>query len=329
MDLTKAIIYVLVIIGSYVFATQLTGFRLRKASEDAIEALFTRTASYAVRMERKNQQKFNLLSEEKKLKSFSYQYYSFVNELMLDIGWRKFGVSPEVFTVANVVLSLLIGMILLIVVKSLLVVVYMCVVIFILNIAIIFSISRIGARKRLRKLIAAENLICGNISRGIEEAVRLNMDLFDPEVRPAFALFLDRWTMQNYSLQKALALLSKDLGHHSVPLLRRVLIFEEEHRPGQEDMFRFIMSCNIREEERNAVRDRCFRDMNINFALCAGIVLMFAFMCIGTFPAVVEVYKTAGGKFVLALLFSTLALAFVAVQAMQSKRFVFKPKKLR
>lgn len=329
IDIAKFLICVLVTVASYIFATQLTGLRVKKMLDDTTEMLFARTMVYASKRERRKLQEFDLLSEEKKRKSLSYRYFSLINELLLDIGWRKSGMTPEAFTAFNTLFSVFMGVILMVVVQNLFVVVYLSVIIFVMNIALMFSFSRYGARRRVRRLIAAENLICGNISRGFEEAVRLNMALFDAEIRPAFANFLDRWTLQNYSLQRALALLNQELGDHSTALLRRVLIYEEERRPGQEDMFRFIMACNIREEERNAVRDLHFAEMNKNFIVCAAILIGFVAMCIGTFPEVLLLYLTPVGKMILAIFVSLIMLTFVFVQAMQSKRFTFRPSKLR
>lgn len=329
MDPTvKNLLLIICTISSYFLASAITGVKISTLLSKLTEVLFSQVAKSASKMSLRNKQEFSLLSEDKRKKSKKYRYFLFMNELVLDLGWKKFGITAEMFSILDFMFSLALSVILYLFIDSFFVCLYLLIIVYVLVIAILFSVSRTGYRMRIRKLIAAENLICGNIIRGVEEAIKLNLDLFDESLRPTFAAFLDRWLLQNYSLPKAMALLNSDLGSHSSALCKRMLLFEEVHRPGMEDMFRFIMQSNIREEERAAIRDYRYSQMNFNYYMCAGILVVFLIMCIISMPEVLMAYTTSWGKMILAIFISMLAMGYVYVQYLQSKAFVYLPEKL-
>lgn len=321
---------VLIVVGcaAYTFASNLTGFKIKDVLVDSIQTALTQGIKYSIRKEKANRAKFDLMDEKRKAKSKKYRYYHFLNELLLDIGWRKRGVTAEAFTLANATVSLAAALMLLTVISFIPLLIYVAVVIFLVNIAIMFAVSRYGARQRIRKLINAENLICGNISRKTVDAIQMNMDLFDKDLRPAFTNFIDRFTLQNISLERCLAMLNAELGEHSTPLCARLLIYETIARPGMEDLFQFVMENNIREETRAAKRDVVFGEINALFFQCTLILLLFLTMCLLGMPEVLAAYQTNVGRMVLAVFFSLIAIAFVYLQSLQSKGFKFKPKSL-
>lgn len=328
IDIREILVFLVVGVSAYFLASAITGFKFSDTIRDTSIFVLESSANFAAKKQSENTAEFGLLSAKKKQNSKRYKYHKFIDELMLDSGWRSKGITAEIFTIFNLLVSVALAAIMYPIMGNLFLVALLCLVFFVLDIAIIFSISRYGARQRIRKLIAAENLICGNISMGVEDAVAQNMDLFDSSIRPVFQTFIDRITLQGFSLARGLAMLSEELGDHSDPLCKRLYIYETDKKPGSENMFRFIMLSNIREEERAAERDFYFGEMNVNFFVCSGILIVFLLGCIGSMPAVVTVYASMFGKFILVLFFCLLAGCFIFIQIMQSKRFVYLPEKL-
>ena len=328
MESYKIVALVIIGFASYVFATNLFRVKTVDTLQDLIEVILFYSLDTADRMEEEQKKEFGLYTAEKKKKSWKFRYYNFVNELLLDIGWRAQGMTPERLTMIIGLICLVICAFTFIVFNNIFMVAYLFCILFATAIAGMFSVSRKGARVRLRRTIAAENLICGNISQGLYLAIKNNIDLFEGASKDAFMNYLYRDEQLHYPLARNIAALNLELGNHSTGFCQRLFIYETEKRPGQEDMLRFIMQRNIKEEERMNEADVIYGEMNFNYFVCAAILLVFMVMCMSSMPEVLEVYKTDIGKAIILFFFSTIAVGYVFVQALQSKPFVFRPERL-
>lgn len=328
LEMWQIIILIIVACASYVFATNLFRVKTMDTIQDLFEVVLFYSLEKADMLQKSNKKEFDLFTAEKKIKSWRFRYFNFMNELLLDIGWREKGLTPERFTVLNALVCLMLCGVVSLVLPNIFMILYLFVIIFIMNVAIMFSVSRKGARDRLRKTIAAENLICGNISQGLYTAIKVNQDLFEGGAKEAFMNYIYRDENLHYPLAKNIAALNMELGNHSTGFCQRLYIYETEKRPGQQDMFRFIMQRNLREEERLAEADIYYGEMNFSYFVCAAILVVFLIMCMSSMPEVLEIYKLDIGKAIIILFFSLIAIGYVLVQALQSKPFVFMPERL-
>lgn len=328
MGMSNIILFVVLTISAYMFFTTLFNTKVGDTLQDLIVIELQYSMISADKIGKSVNMEFEAMSSRQKMKSKKYKYYMFINELLLDNGWSSFGITPERFTMLNAIFSLVSAGVLGLIAPNLVLIAYVAVIIFVLDIAIIFSASRYKAKVRLRRILAGENLVCGNISQGLEEAIKMNLDLFEGNVKEAFEEYLYRDQYMHWPVEKNIAQLNVDLGEHSTGFCKRLLLFEKQRRPGQVDMFRFVMQENIREEERLTKRELTFQEMNLQYLLCSIIVIVFLVACLGSMPEVLEVAKTLAGKIIIIFTMSSIALGFVLNQAIQTKRFIFTPEVL-
>lgn len=324
----KVIVIGVAIITAYFLASMITGLTITGIIHDLLEWSLDRTMRAAGDMTIKNKRKFNLMNADAKKKSKMYRYYTFLNEILLDLGWRQYGITVEGWTVIDAILTGLVCFLIFGLTRNILVSVYLFFIIFACSIAGMFSFSRYGSMLRKKKLIACENVLCGNISVGIIEAIEKNVSMVDPTLQPTLNRFVERVTLQNIELYKALQMMNQEMGKQFDDFCSKVYIYETENKPGMEDLFKYNVQHNAEVQESDRIAEVRFHAMNVNFFVCAGIVIGFMVLSMGAMPDVARVYMTTGGQMLLAMYASILAGGYIYTQYLQSKEFEYTPKEI-
>lgn len=322
------IVVTVTVICAYFLASTITGLTLSSLMRDLLDWTLDKAMQTAGDMTLKNKRKFNMMNKDAKKKSKMYRYYTFLNEILLDLGWRQVGITVEGWTVIDAVLTGAACITIFGVTRNFLVALYLFFVIYACSIAVLFSVSRYGNMQRKKKLIACENLLCGNISVGIIEAIEKNISLVDVSLQPALTRFVERVVLQNIDMYRALQLLNQEMGKQFDDFCSKVYIFETEHKPGMEDLFKFNVEHNAEVQETDRIAEVKFKEMNVNFFVCAGIVIAFLILSCLSMPDVLRVYMTPIGQMLIAFYISILAGGYIFTQYLQSKEFEYKPKEI-
>lgn len=274
----------------------------------------TETAAYA------NEHKFKLMSNARRNKSKLYKYYSFINDILLDMGWAQVGVTVEGLTVIVLLATILVDLLGALVIKNALVAVLLFIVTYVTFIAALFAFSRHGHMVRKRFLIDAENILCSTISLGLERCISEAVPKIDKSVRAPFLRFLDDVQVQNMPMDIALYTLNRGLGSQFDSFCDKALSLYTVYSQGTEDSFSFNVRNNALEVKLDTLAEDTFSRMSTQSMRAISIVIAFVGFSIGLFPDVRRFYLSPQGIPVLVGYGMMGALLFIYIKWVQSRK---------
>ena len=272
--------------------------------------------------------KFNQMTAREKKKSMKYRSYSFLNEIMLDMGWSSKNITVEGVNTLIVTITYFVGGAIWILMDSFILAIIVAPVFYMTAIAFLFLISRINHTRRKQALMDAEDIICANMGQGVVVAIESNIDSFDPFVKAPFNQFLDEVYNRNASVEVALNNLNTNCGEQMDLFCDKARTFEKERRPGMENVFQYNINRNaeIRVLDRECAKT--FTAMNRNYLLSLIIICGFVIYTAVTYEDVALFYGSALGKLFLTLYIVAAAIVFIYIQYIQSKPFRYGQKGL-
>lgn len=292
---------------------------IKQLSEDLLMYL----AKRAGKKKLKHEEKFSMMSKKEKLKNSSYKFYSFVNEILLDIGWRDKGITVEGF---NTFIDLIVGVLAIVFylwLKNLFFTAIVSGVIFILMYAVVFLLSRLHHTKRKNALMDAEDFLCSSMSQGIVQAVEDNYKMMDKSIQPIFEDFVRSIYDRNVDVYTAIDTLNEKCGEQFDDFCEKAKAYERERRPGMEDIFQYNIAHNAFVRELDRECSKAFSAMNKNFLMSIGIILGFICYNMLSYADIRHFYFSGFGKALLVFYFVIVALVFVYIQYIQSKPFKY------
>jgi len=287
------------------------------------DALLVLLAKLANKKRIKNEEKFALLNKKEKRKNKSYKLYAFINEILLDIGWRNKGITVEGFNMFIYLIVAVLSVFAYVWVKNVFLTAVLAVVLLLLIYAATFLVSRIHHTRRKIALMDAEDFLCSSMSKGVTQAIEENYRMMDKLVQPAFEDFVRSVYDRNVDVFTALDTLNEKCGEHFDDFCDKAKVFERERRPGMAEAFQYNIARNayIRELDREC--GKAFGLMNNNFLMSIGVIMGFIFYNMMAYADIREFYLSGPGKALLVFYFVVVAIAFIYIQYIQSKPFKY------
>lgn len=311
-------------ISAFVLARKLTGVHiseyLRLWSGNFLGFVAVKARKSAI----ENKRRIETMSVLQRKKSKLYKYYSFVNEILLDMTWKQKGVTVEGLTAIVFIGTCIVSTVGLVTLRNLLLVAVTAAMAFTLMLAFMFLMSRVGHRRRKKLLIQAEDLLCSSISVGLVKCIEDNMKQIPYELQPEFRKFLDQYVMQNMPIEKALNNLNNNLGSKFDKFCDKAIQFEKSGaNRGMQDLFRYNIEENSFTSELDMMCEVAFADMNMDLLASMGVIVGYIFFTITSIPFVASFYMQGAGKAMIVLYAGILSAGFIYTQWLQSANFSF------
>ena len=224
-------------------------------------------------------------------KRAQYKLYNLLNDLTIDLGIKRQGVTPYEFLFLLMLLSAVISSVLGWVVFGNTIIVILSYPVILAGVACTFyTKANLAHDLRIEAVIEAENIICNNISGGVVVAVRNSLDALPKDVKQEFKEFLDNIEHENYFIKTALLDLNNKLGSVADEFISKCIMFELEEEHGIIGIFSDVVEMNnIKTEARNSMK-RKFEQVSTQFLIGASMIIIFLFGVIAIFPVVRNFY---------------------------------------
>lgn len=251
----------------------------------------------------------------------TYKLYNFLNELIIDLGLVRTGVTPyELLFIVCTLTFIVTAILCKIVFGSFLMTIVMFPVVIIGVFCVMYTKANLAHDQRIENVIEAENIICNNIKVGVVVAVRDSLDVLPKEIRPDFKDFIDNIEQQNYHIKTALLELNAHLGSVADDFIKKCIVFEMEEEHGIAGMFQDIVEINNINLEMRTEMKRKFEEVKSEFKIGATMIFAFLGGVLAIFPNVREFYfSTWIGQLIIAIDVLLLILEYVYITYLRAQ----------
>lgn len=251
----------------------------------------------------------------------TYKLYNFLNELIIDLGLIRTGVTPyELLFIVCTLTFIVTAILCKIVFGSFLMTIVMFPVVIIGVFCVMYTKANLAHDQRIENVIEAENIICNNIKVGVVVAVRDSLDVLPKEIRPDFKDFIDNIEQQNYHIKTALLELNAHLGSVADDFIKKCIVFEMEEEHGIAGMFQDIVEINNINLEMRTEMKRKFEEVKSEFKIGATMIFAFLGGVLAIFPNVREFYfSTWVGQLIIAIDVLLLILEYVYITYLRAQ----------
>lgn len=221
----------------------------------------------------------------------TYKLYNFLNDLIIDLGLIRTGVTPyELMFIVCVLTFMTTGVLCKIIFGTFIMTIVMYPVVLIGVFCVMYTKANLAHDQRIENVIEAENIICNNIKVGVVVAVRDSLDVLPKEIRPDFKDFIDNIEQQNYHIKTALLELNSHLGSVADDFIKKCIVFEMEEEHGIAGMFSDIVEINNINLEMRTEMKRKFEEVKSEFKIGATMIFAFLAGVLFVFPTVKDFY---------------------------------------
>lgn len=251
----------------------------------------------------------------------TYKLYNFLNELIIDLGLIRTGVTPyELLFIVCTLTFIATAILCKIVFGSFLMTIVMFPVVIIGVFCVMYTKANLAHDQRIENVIEAENIICNNIKVGVVVAVRDSLDVLPKEIRTDFKDFIDNIEQQNYHIKTALLELNAHLGSVADDFIKKCIVFEMEEEHGIAGMFQDIVEINNINLEMRTEMKRKFEEVKSEFKIGATMIFAFLGGVLAIFPNVREFYfSTWVGQLIIAIDVLLLILEYVYITYLRAQ----------
>lgn len=251
----------------------------------------------------------------------TYKLYNFLNELIIDLGLVRTGVTPyELLFIVCTLTFIVTAILCKIIFGSFLMTIVMFPVVIIGVFCVMYTKANLAHDQRIENVIEAENIICNNIKVGVVVAVRDSLDVLPKEIRPDFKDFIDNIEQQNYHIKTALLELNAHLGSVADDFIKKCIVFEMEEEHGIAGMFQDIVEINNINLEMRTEMKRKFEEVKSEFKIGAAMIFAFLGGVLAIFPNVREFYfSTWVGQLIIAIDVLLLILEYVYITYLRAQ----------
>ncbi len=217
--------------------------------------------------------------------------YRFLNDLIIDLGIKRVGITPFSFLLMLLIGSALVStMVCELAFKSIALAIVAYPIILAGVTCILYTKANMAHDLRIEAVIEAENIISNSIKDGVVVSVRNSIHLIPEIVRSDFRDFLDNVTHKNYHIKAALMELNNNIGSVSDDFIKKCIEFEMQEEHGIVGMFKDVVELNnIKTELRNEMK-RGFEKVFADFVIGATMIFVFLAGTIITFDNVANFY---------------------------------------
>lgn len=284
-----ALIYILTVIK----------FRPSEWVKDLVSKILKTTGKQVSKAERDYAR--NLDIGRYKDKSIKVRFYKFLNDLTIDLGLKDIGYTPYTLLLLIILISLLVSIIISVVVFSnVLLLFFSYPLVFITISCFLYTKANIAHDSRIDDVIASENIISNNISKGVVVSIRQNLDAFPIKLQPIFREFVDNIETRNTHIKTALLELNNNLGSVADDFIQKCITFELEEEHGLVGIFNDVVEVNGIKSEFRVYMKRKFEDVMLDFIISNIMILLFLGGAIAIYPMLQNFYfKNIFGQLIL------------------------------
>lgn len=317
-----AIFFCIGILGYYLMRT-LTGIHIFSLIHEVFVTLMQGAIKTGEHYRETTAQSFSRMSLDQKHKSAKYKYYCFINEVLAVFGFKDKGVNVEGFTIALVLVSVVIGVVVALITSSVLYAFLLPLLLLPLFISFIFLASRVSVRNRKVELLDAMDILCAVMSDGILKAIKDNYLQFPEDIRPYFKRFLTNVELLNVSVPQAINNLNNDVGDLYDEFCDSVITYEANRARGMETLFTFYISENGKTQARDRRIKRMTDRANTDYFASIGAIAVFGIFSTTQLGTSNNLWATPFGRIILIALIVSAAVIFIYIQYLLSKPYVY------
>ncbi len=210
-------------------------------------------------------------------KTVRMKSYKFLNDLTIDLGYKRKGVTPYellfFIIIGSLVVSLVIGALIF---SSMLLSILAYPLVFVTIGCVLYTKANIAHDNRIDAVIMAENIISNNIDKGVLVAVKSSIDNMPPSLQPDFKDFIDDIEVKNSYVKTALLDLNNKLGSVADDFIQKCITLELEEEAGLAGIFKDVVEVNNIKSEFRIDMKRKFEEVMTEFII--GSLIIFSFL---------------------------------------------------
>jgi membrane protein len=235
----------------------------------------------------------NLETGRYKQKSIRVKVYKFLNDLTIDLDLKSSGYTPYTLLFFIVAVSVVIAFIVSnIVFRNLWLFIFALPIVFAAISCFLYTRANIAHDSRIDDVIASENIISNNVSKGVVVSIRMNLDSFPIKLQPVFREFVDSVETRNTHVRTALLELGSNLGSVSDDFIQKCITFELEEEHGLVGIFNDVVEVNSIKSEFRIYMKRKFEEVMFEFLVGLGMIFFFLGGIIALYPMLQKFYFT-------------------------------------
>jgi membrane protein len=228
-----------------------------------------------------------------KQKSIRVKVYKFLNDLTIDLDLKSSGYTPYTLLFFIVAVSVVIAFIVSnIVFRNLWLFIFALPIVFAAISCFLYTRANIAHDSRIDDVIASENIISNNVSKGVVVSIRMNLDSFPIKLQPVFREFVDSVETRNTHVRTALLELGSNLGSVSDDFIQKCITFELEEEHGLVGIFNDVVEVNSIKSEFRIYMKRKFEEVMFEFLVGLGMIFFFLGGIIALYPMLQKFYFT-------------------------------------
>lgn len=254
-------------------------------------------------------------------KSKRSKLYKFLNDLTIDLGLKRRGVTPYEFLLFGLVGAFFISLVLgFIVFRNAIMSILAFPAITIGIFCILYTKANMAHDLRIESVIEAENIICNSIKSGVVVAVKISIDSMPVSVRDEFRSFLDNVEYNNFHIKTALLELNNNLGSIADDFISKCIMFELEEEEGLVGIFKDVVEINNIKTAQRTNMKRNFEQVMTEFLMGLGMILLFLFGAIAIYPSLQSFYfRNTLGQLLLIIDLIIVVLEFMYITMLRAK----------
>jgi len=226
-----------------------------------------------------------------KQKSIRVKVYKFLNDLTIDLDLKSSGYTPYTLLFFIVAVSVVIAFIVSnIVFRNLWLFIFAFPIVFAAIACFLYTRANIAHDSRIDDVIASENIISNNVSKGVVVSIRMNLDSFPIKLQPVFREFVDSVETRNTHVRTALIELGSNLGSVSDDFIQKCITFELEEEHGLVGIFNDVVEVNSIKSEFRIYMKRKFEEVMFEFIMGLGMIFFFLGGIIALYPMLQKFY---------------------------------------
>jgi membrane protein len=226
-----------------------------------------------------------------KQKSVRVKVYKFLNDLTIDLDLKASGYTPYTLLFFIVTVSVVIAFIVSnIVFRNLWLFIFALPIVFAAISCFLYTRANIAHDSRIDDVIASENIISNNVSKGVVVSIRMNLDSFPIKLQPVFREFVDSVETRNTHVRTALIELGSNLGSVSDDFIQKCITFELEEEHGLVGIFNDVVEVNSIKSEFRIYMKRKFEEVMFEFIMGLGMIFFFLGGIIALYPMLQKFY---------------------------------------
>lgn len=246
------------------------------------------------------------------------RYVRFMNEVIIDLGWKKDGIGVGSVTVTVVFVSIVSTILLSIILGMELLIPLIFPSIFLLITFSLFTVSRHNHSKRLEAVMTFIDMIAPVMASGPQQAIELYQDAAPDIIRPAVKRFVQKRQSQNITFAEAVNELTEDLGEIFRDFASKMIIFEAEEQEGMHMVFQDSVVVNARIRDLNREKEKVFKSEMFEFFGRVIIVIVGVIAFVLIIESMRELMMTQVGKLIAVVDMTLLVIAYSYAQFIQT-----------